>query len=269
VTDLREPDTQLPAPRGAVRKLTMKILVIGGTGLIGSRLVKRLHDAGQEALAGSPSSGVNSVTGAGLADAMAGADVVVDVTNAPSWEDAAVMEFFEQSTRNLLDAAAEAGVRHYIALSVVGAERMPESGFMRAKLIQERLIDAGRVPYTIVRATQFFEFIPAIAESGAVDGTIRLPPVQFRPIAADDVAAILADVAVATPRNGMVEIAGPEALPMDQFARQLLNKKRDSRSVIGDANAGYFGAPLDDHTLTPGDQPRLGSTRFESWLSHI
>ncbi len=222
----------------------MKTLVIGGTGLIGTRLVKRLRDAGHDALAASPSSGVNSITGAGLADAMTGADVVVDVTNAPSWEDAAVMDFFEQSTRNLLRAAAEAGVRHYIALSVVGAERMPDSGFMRAKLAQEGLIHFGGVPYTIVRATQFFEFIAAIAESGAADGTIHLPPAQFRPIAADDVAAALADVTVAAPRNGMVELAGPEALPMDQFARQLLNKKGDSRPVIGDARRPILRRPI-------------------------
>jgi uncharacterized protein YbjT (DUF2867 family) len=247
----------------------MKTLVAGGTGLIGTRLVKRLRDAGHEALAASPSSGVNSVTGAGLANAITGAEVVVDVTTAPSWEDAAVMDFFEHSTRNLLHAAVEAGVRHYIALSVVGAERMPESGFMRAKLAQERLIHSGGVPFTIVRATQFFEFITAIAESGAVDGTIRLPPVQFRPIAADDVAAALADVTLATPRNGMVEVAGPEAMPMDQFARRLLSKKGDPRPVIADADARYFGVRADDRTLTPGEKPRLGSTRFEIWLSHV
>jgi uncharacterized protein YbjT (DUF2867 family) len=248
----------------------MKILVIGGSGLIGKKLVKRLRDGGHEAVPASPSSGVNSLTGAGLDEAMSGVDAVVDVTNSPSWEDAAVMNFFETSTRNLLRAEGAAGVRHHIALSVVGADRMPDSGFMRAKVAQEALIRSGDVPYTIVRATQFFEFVGAIAGSGATadGGTVRLPHALMQPIAADDVAAALAEVATSPPANGMVELAGPDAIPMDEFVRRFLNATADARPVIADASAKYFGVPVDDRTLTPGDHPLLGSTHFDGWLSH-
>jgi uncharacterized protein YbjT (DUF2867 family) len=248
----------------------MKILIIGGTGLIGTKLVQRLRDAGHEAVPASPSSGINSITGAGLDQAMTGADAVVDVTNSPSWEDAAVMNFFQTSTRNLLRAEAAAGVRHHVALSVVGADRMPDSGFMRAKLAQEALIRSGDVPYTIVRATQFFEFAGAIAGSAAAaDGrTVRLPPARMQPIAAADVAAALAKVATAPPMNHMVELAGPDAIPMDEFVRRFLNTTADARPVIADATAGYFGAHVDDQTLTPGDLPLVGPTQFDGWLSH-
>jgi uncharacterized protein YbjT (DUF2867 family) len=244
----------------------MKVVILGGSGLIGKKLVKRLRDGGHEAVAASPSSGVNSLTGAGLSEVMAGADAVVDVTNSPSWEDAAVMNFFETSTQNSLAAASAAGVRHFIALSVVGAERMPNSGFMRAKIAQEALIRSGKVPYTVVRATQFFEFIGAIANSGVDGDAVRLPPAKFQPIAADDVAAALAEVVVSKPLNDMVELAGPDAMPMDEFVRRYLGGTGDSRPVIGDAHAGYFGVPVDDRTLTPGDGPRVGQTHFEGWL---
>ena len=250
----------------------MKILVIGGSGLIGRKLVKRLRDDGHEAVAASPSSGVNSLTGEGLADAMTGADAVVDVTNSPSWEDAAVMNFFETSTRNLLRAEGAAGVRHHVALSVVGADRMPDSGFMRAKVAQEALIRSGEVPYTIVRATQFFEFVGAIADSGKTadgGGTVRLPHAMMQPVAADDVAAALAEVATAPPVNGMVELAGPDAIPMDELARRFLSTTGDARPVIADNTAKYFGTPVDDQTLTPsGGRPLLGPTHFDGWLSH-
>ena len=250
----------------------MKILVIGGTGLIGKRLVQRLRDGGHQAVPASPSSGVNSLTGEGLAQAMAGADAVVDVTNSPSWEDAAVMNFFVTSTRNLLRAEAAAGVRHHVALSVVGADRMPDSGFMRAKVAQEAVIRSGDVPYTIVRATQFFEFVGAIADSGAAadgGGAVRLPPAMMQPICADDVAAALAEVATAPPVNGMVELAGPDAIPMDELVRRLLARTADARPVIADPTAGYFGVRVDDRTLTPaGEHPLLGPTHFDGWLSH-
>jgi uncharacterized protein YbjT (DUF2867 family) len=245
----------------------MKIIVIGGSGLIGSRLVKRLRDGGHEAIAASPKSGVNSITGEGLAEALKGAGAVVDVTNSPNWEDAAVMNFFRTSTTNLLAAEKAAGVGHHVALSVVGTDLMPDSGFMRAKVAQETLIRSGNVPYTIVRATQFFEFTGAIAESGAAkDGSIHLPHANMQSIAADDVAARLAEVAVATPANGMIEIAGPEVIPMDELARRWLNAAGDARRVIADASAKYFGTPVDDRTLVPGGaRPILGSTRFDGW----
>ena len=245
----------------------MKIVVIGGSGLIGTKLVNMLRDSGQEALAASPSSGVNTLTGVGLSAALEGAAVVVDVTNSPSFEDAAVLHFFDTSTRNLLRAAADAGVGHYVALSVVGADRLPDSGYMRAKIAQEALIRSATVPYTIVRATQFFEFLGAIAGSSAAGDTVRLPPARMQPIAADDVAAALADVAVGTPVNGMVEVAGPEPLPMDALVRRFLRAHQDTRQVVADVHARYYGAELNDHSLTPGDNPRLGPTRLEDWLS--
>jgi uncharacterized protein YbjT (DUF2867 family) len=245
----------------------MKIVVIGGSGLIGTKLVNTLRDSGQEALAASPTSGVNALTGVGLSAALEEADVVVDVTNSPSFEDAAVLNFFETSTRNLLRAEADAGVGHHVALSVVGADRLPDSGYMRAKVAQEALIRSAQVPYTIVRATQFFEFLGAIAGSSTTGDAVCLPPARMQPIAADDVAAALAEVAVGTPVNGIVEVAGPEALPMDALVRRFLRAHQDTRQVVADVHARYFGAELNDQSLTPGDNPRIGPTRLEDWLS--
>jgi uncharacterized protein YbjT (DUF2867 family) len=215
----------------------------------------------------SPSSGVNTITGVGLPEALAGAQVVVDVANAPSWEDQAVLEFFETSGRNLLAAEADAGVGHHVALSVVGTDRLVASGYFRAKLAQEKLIKASRIPWTIVRATQFFEFVSGIAQSGADGQTIRLPPALMQPIVSDDVAAALADVALAKPLNGTVELAGPEPIRMDELVRQFLSASGDTRQVVTDPQAGYFGTPVDDRSLTPGANPRLGPTRFADWLS--
>jgi uncharacterized protein YbjT (DUF2867 family) len=245
----------------------MKIVVIGGTGLIGSKLVEKLRKDGHEPLAASPNSGVNALTGEGLAEALEGAQVVVDVANAPAWDDQAVLDFFQTSSRNLLAAETVAGVGHHVTLSVVGAERLPESGYMRAKVAQEELVKAGPVPYTIVRATQFFEFIGRIADSSTDGDTVRLPPVLVQPEAADDVASTLADVAVGAPLNDTVELAGPEAFRLDELARRVLKASDDPRQVTADIHARYFGAELDDRSLTPGDGPRIASTRFENWLS--
>src|SRR5262245_42184362 len=244
----------------------MKIVVIGGSGLIGTKLVNKLRDSGHEALAASPTSGVNTLTGAGVAEALKGAQVVVDVTNSPSFEDTAVLNFFQTSARHLLPAEVVAGVRHHVALSVIGADHLPDSGYMRAKVAQEALIRSSTVPYTIVRATQFFEFLGAIAGSSTDGGTVRLPPARMQPIAAEDVAAALADVAVGTPLNGIVEVAGPEPLPLDELVRRFLRATNDARPVIADARARYFGAALNDGSLVPGDNPRIGPTRFEDWL---
>lgn len=245
----------------------MKIVVIGGSGLIGSKLVTALRGKGHEVLAASPASGVNTITREGLAEALEGAQVVVDVANAPSFEDKAVLEFFETSGRNLLAAEAAAGVRHHLALSVVGLERLPESGYFRAKIAQETLIKRAGIPYTILRSTQFFEFIDGIVKSSAAGDVIRLSPALVQPIASDDVAAALADLAVAAPVNGTVEIAGPEQFPLDQLARRVMEASADRRTVIADAHARYFGAELNDRSLTPGDSPRLGAIHFEDWLS--
>lgn len=247
----------------------MKIVIIGGSGLIGTKLGMRLRERGHETVSASPSSGVNTLTGEGLAEALKRADVVVDVSNSPSFEDKAVMSFFDTSTRNVLRAAADAGVRHYVALSVVGAERLPDSGYMRAKVAQEALIKAGTVPYTIARATQFYEFAGAIAGSGDDGrGTIRLPSAKMQPMAADDVAALLADVVVAKPLRGTVEFAGPDVIPMDELARRFLSKSKNPRPVVADASAKYYGA-VNDRSLTPGDNPRLGAKRFEDWVSRL
>jgi len=244
----------------------MKVVVVGGTGLIGSKLVKKLQELGHEAVAASPNTGVNSITGEGLADALKGASVVVDVTNSPSWEDAAVLKFFETSTRNLLAGEAAAGVRHHVALSVVGTDRLLESGFFRAKLAQENLIEASSIPYSIVRATQFFEFVKPIADFSAVGNQIRLPSVLFQPMAADDVAGAVARIATNPPVNGTVEIGGPERLRLDEAARRDLAARHDPRQVISDPQARYYGIQVSERSLIPEDNAQLGKTRFEDWL---
>jgi uncharacterized protein YbjT (DUF2867 family) len=246
---------------------SMKIVIIGGSGLIGKKLVKNLRQLGHEVVPGSPSSGVNTLTGEGLPEALAGASVVVDVANSPSFEDKAALEFFETSGRNLLAAEAAAGVGHHIALSVVGTDRLLANGYFRAKMAQENLIKASAIPYTIVRATQFFEFVGAIAQSATDGQTVRLPPALMQPIASDDVAAALAEIAVAEPLNGTVELAGPEPIHMDELVRRFLSVNRDARKVTIDVRAGYFGTAVNDQSLTPGDHPRLGPTRFEDWLN--
>lgn len=244
----------------------MKIVVIGGSGLIGKKLIPLLRGAGHEAVSASPSSGVNTLTGEGLAEALAGADVVVDVTNSPSFEDKAVLEFFETSTRNILAAEAAAGVKHHVALSVVGADRFPDSGYLRAKVAQESLIKASKVPCTILRATQFFEFLGPIAGPGT--GTVRLPSAPMQPLAADDVAVALADVAMGSPANGVLEVAGPESLSIAAFVGKALAASGDKRTVVADPQARYYGAALDDLGLKPRNpNPRIGPTRFEEWVS--
>ena len=245
----------------------MKIVVIGGTGLIGSKLVEKLRKEGHESLAASPDTGVNTLTGEGLAEALEGAQVVVDVANAPAWDDAAVLDFFQTSTRTLLAAEAAAGVGHHVTLSVVGADRLTQSGYMRAKVAQEDLVKAGPVPYTILRATQFFEFIGRIADSSGEGDTIRLSPALVQPEAADDVAGTLADIAVGAALNDTIELAGPETFRLDELAQRVLNAQDDPRQVTADPHARYFGAELDDSSLTPGDDARIASTRFENWLS--
>ncbi len=243
----------------------MKIVVIGGSGLIGKRLIPLLQQQGHQAVSASPSSGVNAVTGEGLAAALAGADVVVDVSNAPSFADEPVMYFFATSTQNLMNAERAAGVRHHVALSVVGADRLTGSGYMRAKVVQENLIRASGVPFTVVRATQFFEFLGAIAGSGGQPGPLRLPTAPMQPMAADDVAAALASVALSPPAGGIVEIAGPESLPIAEFAQRYLTSTGDQRQVIADPRATYFGATLDSQGLTPGPQAWLGKIKFGEW----
>jgi len=244
----------------------MKIVVIGGTGLIGKKVVMNLRQHGQEVVAASPSSGVNTVTGEGLAQSLAGAQVVVDVANAPSWEDNAVLAFFETSGRNLFAAEAAAGVGHHVALSVVGTDRLLASGYFRAKMAQEKLIKASPIPYTIVRATQFFEFAGSIAQSATEGQTVRLPPVLMQPIAADDVAAVVADVALAEPLNGTFDLAGPEPIRQDDLVRQFLTATGDARTVLTDPKALYYGIEVNDQSLTPSHNARIGPTRFEDWL---
>ncbi len=245
----------------------MKIVVIGGTGLIGTKLVNNLRQRGHEVVAASPSSRVNTFTGEGLTEALTGAQVVVDVANAPSWEDKAVLEFFETAGRNLLAAEAATGVRHHVALSIVGADRLPASGYLRAKVAQENLIKASGIPFTIVRSTQFFEFVKGIVQSATEGETVRLSPALMQPIAANDVAAALTGFALAEPLNGTVEIAGPEPIRMDEFARRFLSATRDPRKVTTDVHARYFGTELNDQSLTPGDNARIGPTRYAHWLS--
>lgn len=253
--------------RATNERSRMKIVIIGGSGLIGRKTTDVLRTSGIEVLAASPSSGVDAFTGKGLAEALKGAQVVVDVSNSPSWEATAVMQFFQTSTRNLLSAEAAAGVAHHVVVSIVGAERMPGNTYMPAKIAQESAIQAGPTPYTIIRATQFFEFVGAIADSSMVDGTVRLPAIQFQPIAGDDVAAAVARIAVGVPLNTTIEIAGPERKPLEQFVQLLFAAKKDTRPVITDPNARYFGAKVDDRSLTPGSQPQLGKIYFEEWLA--
>ena len=244
----------------------MKIVVIGGSGLIGTKLVSKLRQRGHEVVAASLSTGINIITGEGLAGALTGAQVVVDVANSPSFEDKPVMEFFETAGRNLLPAETAAGVGHHVALSVVGTDRLLKSGYFRAKMVQENLIKASKIPYTILRATQFFEFVGAIAASSTAGNTVRLSPALLQPIAAEDVADALVDIALAAPVNGTVEVAGPEALPLDEIVRQFLRANKDERQVVTDIHARYFGLELTDQSLTPGDSPRLAPTHFDTWL---
>jgi uncharacterized protein YbjT (DUF2867 family) len=248
--------------------MIMKIAVIGGTGLIGSKLVKRLREHGQEVVAASPSSGVNTLTGEGLADALKGASVVIDVTNSPSWEDNAVMKFFETSTRNLLAVEAAAAVGHHVALSVVGSERLLESGYFRAKIAQEDLIKSSSIPYSIVRATQFFEFIKGIADFSTEGNTVRLPPALIQPIAAEDVATAVCRVALGSPVNGTIEIGGPEQFRLDELVRRCLAAFQDPRNVISDPHGRYYGIQVSERSLLPDNDARLGETRFEDWLGH-
>ena len=245
----------------------MKIVVIGGTGLIGSKLVTKLRDHGHEAVPASPDSGVNTLTGEGLAEVLQGASVVVDVSNSPSFEEAAVMEFFTTSTRNLLKTASAAGVKHYVALSVVGTERIPDSPYLRAKNAQETLIKKAGIPYSIVHATQFFEFVKRIADDATDGTTVRLPPVFIQPMAAEDVAKAVCRIAVGAPLNGTVEVAGPEKFRFDELIRQGLGARNDPREVVVDPHARYFGAELDERSLIPAGDARLGEIRFQEWLS--
>lgn len=247
----------------------MKIVVIGGTGLIGKKVVTNLRQHGHEVVSASPSSGVNTVTGEGLAQVLAGVtQLVVDVANAPSWEDNAAMAFFEKSGHNLLAAEAAAGVSHHVALSVVGTDRLLASGYFRAKMAQEKLIKASPMPYTIVHATQFFEFVGSIAQAATEGQTVRVPPALMQPIATDDVAAAVTEAALANPLNGTFEVAGPEQIRQDDFVRQFLKATGDPRTVVTDPNALYYGFMVNDRSLIPDCHPRLGPTRFADWLKH-
>lgn len=245
----------------------MKIVVIGGSGLIGSKVVVNLRQLGHEVLAASPNSGVNTITGEGLDAALAGAEIVVDLANSPSFADQEVLDFFTTSGRNLLAAEKKAGVRHHVALSVVGTERLQDSGYFRAKLAQEKLIQASPVPYTIVRSTQFFEFLGGIAQSGTVGNDVHMSPALVQPISSGDIAAAVTDAALAPARNGMVEVAGPERVSLAALVQRYLGAKGDTRTVVIDADAAYFGVRLDDRSLTPGDDARLGGATFETWLA--
>jgi uncharacterized protein YbjT (DUF2867 family) len=250
-----------------MKEIIMKIVVIGGTGLIGSKLVNKLREHGHEAVAAAPNTGVNTITKEGLAEALKGASVVVDVSNSPSWDDSEVLRFFETSTRNLLASEEAAVVQHHIALSVVGTDRLSESGYMRAKIAQEKLIKESPIPYTIVHATQFFEFLKGLADISVVGGKVHLPHVLFQPMAADDVASALSAIAVGPPVNGIVEIAGPEQFRVDDLVRRRLAALKDAREVIADPNARYGGAKISEETLVPGNNARLGQTHFETWLN--
>lgn len=244
----------------------MKIVVIGGTGLIGSKVVSNLRKKGYELVAASPKTGVNTMTGEGLAEALAGAQVVIDLSNSPSFADDAVMAFFTTSGRNLLAAETAAGVRHHIALSVVGSDRLTQSGYLRAKVAQEDLVKSSGIPYTIIRSTQFFEFLGGIADSATDGETVRLSPAHLQPVASDDVAAMVTEAATTAPANGVIELAGPERIGLDDLVRRYLAAKRDARKVVPDVHARYFGTELNDRSLTPGDNPHIGTTTFEDWL---
>jgi len=246
----------------------MKIVVIGGSGLIGTKVVSKLRQLGHDVVAASPSTGVDILTGAGLAEALAGAQVVVDVANSPSFEDKAAMEFFETAGRNIFAAESDAGVGYHVALSVVGTDRLLQSGYFRAKMAQENMVEASGVPYTIVRATQFFEFMGRIADSVTEGQTVKLPPVLMQPIVSDDVADAVADVALGAPVNGMVEVAGPEKIRLDEIVRRYFSASKDPRQVVTDVHARYYGlGDLNDQSLTPGGNPRIGPTRFDDWLA--
>src|SRR5438105_3081284 len=247
----------------------MKIVVIGGTGLIGSKLVNKLREHGHEAIAASPNSGVNTLTGEGLAEVLKGASAAVDVSNSPNWEDAAVLNFFETSTRNLLSYEAAAGVKHHVALSVVGTQRLSESGYFRAKIAQEKLIKESSIPYSIVHATQFFEFLKGLADISVVGDKVHLPPVLFQPMAGDDVASAVGKIAVGPPVNGMVEIGGPEQFRIDELVQRRLVHLGDLRQVIADPHALYSGAKISERTLLPGNDARLGETHFETWVNQL
>jgi uncharacterized protein YbjT (DUF2867 family) len=247
----------------------MKIVVIGGTGLIGSKVVEKLKQKGHAALAAAPNTGVNTITGEGLAGALAGAEVVVDVANSPSFEDKVAMDFFTTAGKNLTAAEATAGVKHHVALSVVGTERLQDSGYFRAKLAQEKLIKGSPIPYTLIRATQFFEFIRSIAQEGTKGDTVRVSHCLFQPLAAEDVATSVAEAALAPPLNGTAEIAGPDAFPIDELVRRVLAYDKDPRQVIGDPETPYSGVKLNDKSLVPGPNARLGPTRFDWWLTHV
>ena len=246
----------------------MKIVVIGGTGLIGSKLIANLTAEGHEAVAAAPSTGVNTITGEGLAEVLVGANVVIDVSNSPSFEETAVMNFFQTSTRNLIAAEKAAGVTHHVALSIVGTDRVPESGYLRAKLAQEQLIKESSIPYSIVRATQFFEFGKSIADAATVGSTVSLPQALIQPMAADDVASAVGSVATGPPLNGTMEIAGPERFSFDEFISQCLNARNDQREIVVDSHARYFGAELQEGSLVPAGEAQLGPTYFEDWLDH-
>jgi uncharacterized protein YbjT (DUF2867 family) len=247
----------------------MKLVVIGGTGLIGSKLVTKLREHGHEAVPASPDTGVNTLTGQGLAEALHGASVVVDVSNSPSFEERAVMEFFTTSTRNLLEHAAAAGVKHYVALSVVGTDRIPDSPYLRAKNAQESLVKSGGIPYSIVHATQFFEFVKRIADEATEGTTVRLPPVLIQPMAADDVAKAVGRIAVGEPLNGTVDVAGPQRFRFDELIRLGLGARNDPREIVTDPHARYFGAELGERSLIPAGDARLGEIRFEEWLGQV
>lgn len=248
-------------------KANMKIVVIGGTGLIGSKVVSKVRERGYDVIAASPNSGVNTLTGEGLAEVLEGASVVVDVSNSPSFEDAPVMEFFKTSTSNLLSYETAAGVGHHVALSIVGCDRLPDSGYMRAKVAQEKLIRESSLSYSIVRATQFFEFVNRIADSATESNTVRLPPVRFQPMAADDVASAVSTVAMGSPLNGILDVGGPEQFRFDELIRLGISARNDPREVIADPHARYFGTELSEYSLVPGNDALLGEIHFEDWLS--
>jgi uncharacterized protein YbjT (DUF2867 family) len=245
----------------------MNIVVIGGTGLLGSKIVTRLQESGHEAVAASPGTGVNTITGQGVAEALAPAEVVIDASNSPAWDDEAVMDFFQTSSGNLVQEAERAGIKHYVAMSIVGADELPDSGYLRAKVEQERIVDNGAVPFTIVRATQFFEFIGRIADSATSGTTVELPAANFQPVAADELASAVAEIATGEPRNRVVEVAGPEPLPMGDAVAQVLRAAGDTRKVVTDPDARYFGTTLELDSLVAGEIARLTRTRLETWLT--